>query len=337
MHKTDTLKQNTQRGETIMNKIITVAVTLLVIGFSSSIVAPVQAAIINVTGPNSTSNNNTPNTAPAIVSPPSDVLNNCVTNTGQQGFNEAQGVTTTQAYTIDGGTILAGTVVNSHMIFLNQAATTGILSHFNVTWTFDTPIIGVMSDSKGNEEVASTPELGASSTNYTVTHDSCGSAAPFLSRGLESQAGCTATSTQDGYVVSGNTITVCMTVTQPGDWIRVITEGTVQIDIKPGSYPNCFNINGNGVIPVAILGSATFDVTEINTSSLSFAGLKVRVRANGPLCSTKDSNGDGFLDLVCQFEDDPANWAPGNGTATLTGTLNDNAPFEGTDSICVVS
>jgi hypothetical protein len=28
----------------------------------------------------------------------------------------------------------------------------------------------------------------------------------------------------------------------------------VPIDIKPGSYPNCFNNDGNGVIPVAILG-----------------------------------------------------------------------------------
>ena len=36
----------------------------------------------------------------------------------------------------------------------------------------------------------------------------------------------------------------------------------VAIDIKPGSDPNCFNNNGNGVIPVAILGSASFDVAE---------------------------------------------------------------------------
>ncbi len=29
-------------------------------------------------------------------------------------------------------------------------------------------------------------------------------------------------------------------------------------------------------------------------------------------------------------------WTPGNGNATLTGTLNEGTPFEGTDSICVV-
>jgi hypothetical protein len=51
----------------------------------------------------------------------------------------------------------------------------------------------------------------------------------------------------------------------------------VEIDIKPGSYPNCFNINGHGVIPVAILGSADFDVAQIDVTTLDFAGLQVRV------------------------------------------------------------
>ena len=32
----------------------------------------------------------------------------------------------------------------------------------------------------------------------------------------------------------------------------------VEIDIKPGSDPNCFNNNGHGVIPVAILSSNNF-------------------------------------------------------------------------------
>lgn len=112
----------------------------------------------------------------------------------------------------------------------------------------------------------------------------------------------------------------------------------VDIDIKPGSDPNCFNINGNGVIPVAILGSAGFDVLDIDTNTLFFAGLEVRVRGKkGPLCHGESSNGDEFLDLICQFEDDPAIWAPDSGVeATLTGNLMNNDEFEGTDSICIV-
>jgi hypothetical protein len=123
----------------------------------------------------------------------------------------------------------------------------------------------------------------------------------------------------------------------------------VSVDIKPGSYPNCFNINGNGVIPVAILGSDDFDVTQIDVATLEFAGLDVRVKGNGtPQCSVEDVSGDftfpegapdGYDDLVCQFVDDPNEWKPDNSTATLTGNLKaeyDGTPFHGTDEICIV-
>ncbi len=111
----------------------------------------------------------------------------------------------------------------------------------------------------------------------------------------------------------------------------------VVIDIKPGSEPNCFNINGHGVIPVAILGSADLNVSDINVQSLLFDGLELRVRGNkGPFCSIEDSNADAFPDLVCQFEDDPTNWSGGGTTASVTGELNDGTPIQGTDSICIV-
>ncbi|MHC4568817.1 MAG: right-handed parallel beta-helix repeat-containing protein [Planctomycetota bacterium] len=121
----------------------------------------------------------------------------------------------------------------------------------------------------------------------------------------------------------------------------------VGIDIKPGSNPNSLNMDGHGVIPVAILGSADFDVTEIDLSSLSFAGLEVRVRGQGqPQCSVEDVSGDfsggpegapdGHPDLVCHFIDDPGNWAPGDGEATITGNLTDGTPFAGSDEITVL-
>jgi hypothetical protein len=111
----------------------------------------------------------------------------------------------------------------------------------------------------------------------------------------------------------------------------------VNIDIKPGSDPNCFNINGNGVVPVAILGNEDFDVTQIDPTTLLFGGLEVRVRGNkGPLCSFEYSNVDAYLDLVCHFEDDADSWVPGDDEATLTGSLSDGQLFEGSDSICIV-
>ena len=115
------------------------------------------------------------------------------------------------------------------------------------------------------------------------------------------------------------------------------SEILIDIDIKPGSDPNCFNINGHGVIPVAVLGSDSLNVLDIDTSTLFFAGLEVRMRGKkGPMCHGEDFNGDEFLDLVCQFEDDTSMWTPDSSSeATLAGLLFDGTEFEGTDSICV--
>jgi hypothetical protein len=123
----------------------------------------------------------------------------------------------------------------------------------------------------------------------------------------------------------------------------------VGIDIKPGSIPNCFNVNGHGVIPVAILGSADFDVSQIDTYSLSFGGLAVRFKGkNGPQCSVEDVSGDfitypeggpdGYPDLVCQFVDDDTFVAVGDDTATVTGNLLaefGGTAFTGSDDICL--
>jgi hypothetical protein len=126
----------------------------------------------------------------------------------------------------------------------------------------------------------------------------------------------------------------------------------VDIDIKPQSIPNCFNNNSHGVIPVAILGSADFDVSWISLDGLSFGGLNVRVKGNDkPQCSIEDVSGnfvdypqggpDGHDDLVCQFVDDAAiMWDTGTGYAAVTGDLLPGYPgteitIDGSDLICL--
>lgn len=143
---------------------------------------------------------------PDIIAAPAYALNAKVTNTHMQAFNEAQDVVLAAALAVDGGTIAAGTVVDSHMIFLNIPKTMASASD-KQTWTFDGLILGVMSDRNGTLEAASSAFLGAAGTQYP--------AAGFSNRGLERG---------DSYVVNGNQITVDLTVTQPGDWIRVVTQ-----------------------------------------------------------------------------------------------------------------
>jgi hypothetical protein len=113
---------------------------------------------------------------------------------------------------------------------------------------------------------------------------------------------------------------------------------TCVIDIKPGSDPNCFNNDGKGVIPVAILGSADLDVSEIDASTVELESMAVKAvgKSNKLLAHIEDVNEDGFDDLVVQIEDSDCVFSPGDTTATVTGNLSDGTPFEGTDTICIV-
>lgn len=164
--------------------------------------------------------------APAVIltTPPLHLLDDNTTNRAMQGFDEGQGVKTTLAYSIDGGGVIPiGTVVNSHMIFLNSDGRIRV-THEEVTWTFDGEILGVMSDSSGFLEAFSTGELGNSETNYTETSSGSGDGAPYRFRGLEGN---------DKYTIDGNLLTISMSVREPGDWIRVIT--TLPSVPEPGS------------------------------------------------------------------------------------------------------
>lgn len=204
-----------------MKKFLFAAATLIA-GTSTA-----HASIISVVGPNSNLG-----AAPSIIAAPTDALDDIVTNTGMQGFDEAQSVTTTVAHAHDFGVIPEGTIVDSHMIFLNSLGNTR-LSHYEVFWTFDGDILGVMSDGLGNLEAASTFELGSPTTNYTVTFPSSGPAAPFTARGMEGNRGCN--NSNDGYaIISSNTLCVSMLVTEPGDWIRVVTATPVPV---PAALP----------------------------------------------------------------------------------------------------
>lgn len=47
----------------------------------------------------------------------------------------------------------------------------------------------------------------------------------------------------------------------------------VAVDIKPGSCPNPLNTKSKGVLPVAVLGTANFDVTQIDPATVSLEGV----------------------------------------------------------------
>jgi len=112
----------------------------------------------------------------------------------------------------------------------------------------------------------------------------------------------------------------------------------VEIDIKPGSDPNSINTRSMGLVPVAILGSATFDVTTVDVTTLAFGpdGASPAHDLTDPDTydeHLQDVNDDGFLDLVSHYKQKETGIACGDTDATLTGALLDGTLIEGTDSV----
>ena len=173
-------------------RISSILAALCIAGFA----APASAATFGVTGD-------------GFIATPDSVLDAADTNTQQQGFLEQTRVTLVSPLAVDGGLIAAGTVVDSYMIFLNGVDDT--LIETVATWTFPRMILGTMSDEGGTLEAASTNFLG----NPGVTYP--GSA--FDNRGLEMNGGVN----DDMISFLGSTLTLEMNVTQPGDWVRVVT------------------------------------------------------------------------------------------------------------------
>jgi len=122
-------------------------------------------------------------------------------------------------------------------------------------------------------------------------------------------------------------------------WILFMSSVAIQVnvDIKPGSDPNCIKSSSGGNIPVAILGNS-IGVTTIDVSTIEIDD-DDDFATNGvaPVRSSfKDVNADTIADLILHFN------TPGLSSAGLlvdgnelfiTGELTDGTPIIGSDDI----
>jgi hypothetical protein len=107
------------------------------------------------------------------------------------------------------------------------------------------------------------------------------------------------------------------------------------IDIKPGSDPNSINPSLRGNLPVAILGTDSFDVANVDVSTLAFGPDGAHFdHSHGP--HLDDANGDGLTDLVAHYRTHQTGIAFGDTEACVTGELLDGTPFEACDAIRTV-
>jgi hypothetical protein len=133
----------------------------------------------------------------------------------------------------------------------------------------------------------------------------------------------------------------------------------VSIDIKPTSCPNPINFKSRGVLPVAILGTEDFDVTEIDPATVMLEGIAplrwsiedVATPYDGEItagcceCCTTEGP-DGFPDLTLKFST-PEIVAALEGARfnvdkecfilQLTGELTDGTAIEGNDIVKIIN
>ena len=112
----------------------------------------------------------------------------------------------------------------------------------------------------------------------------------------------------------------------------------VAIDIRPGSYPNPIKLTSSGSVPVALLGSAEFDVISVNPDSATFGRVHHHEDGASPLrYAYEDVNLDGFLDIIFKFKISEIGLEPTDTEACLHGILLDGIThFCGHDSVKVI-
>lgn len=89
----------------------------------------------------------------------------------------------------------------------------------------------------------------------------------------------------------------------------------VEIDIKPGSYPNSINPDSEGVIPVAILTTAIFDAADVDASTVRFGPAE----AWAEQWALEDVDNDGDEDMILHFRTQDTGIKAGDTEAELVG------------------
>ncbi|MCL6582675.1 MAG: hypothetical protein K6U11_03470 [bacterium] len=124
----------------------------------------------------------------------------------------------------------------------------------------------------------------------------------------------------------------------------------VEIDIEPGLCPNPLNVESQGTLPVAILGTLDLNIARINPQTIELEGVRaVQYRREDvsttvfdrqDICDCTIEGKDGMIDLVLEFNISDVVSTIGQvdnddvAVLTITGSLFDGTPIEGED--CVV-
>lgn len=129
----------------------------------------------------------------------------------------------------------------------------------------------------------------------------------------------------------------------------------VAVDIKPTSCPNPLNVKSKGTLSVAVLGTADFDVTQVDPAGVTLNGVAPLrwsiedvatpfdpFNAVGDCFDCIEDGPDGFSDLVLKFNMQEVIVALGPVEdrdcidLILTGALWDGTSFTGQDMVIIL-
>jgi hypothetical protein len=102
---------------------------------------------------------------------------------------------------------------------------------------------------------------------------------------------------------------------------------SVGLEVKPGSNQTSINLRSRGVLPVAILSTASFDATKVNPLTVKFG--RTGTEASPVHWSFADVNGDGRPDILLEFKVQNTGIQAGDTQAALMGRTSDGTPFRG--------
>lgn len=139
------------------------------------------------------------------------------------------------------------------------------------------------------------------------------------------------------YFLNGGGIFFEGFATRPGTYALTISGITtpnkvkqINIEVKPGNKDlPPLNPRSQGKIPVAIMGAAGFDVGNIKQATVTFGSSGNEKSLSKCQPGSRDINSDGYMDLLCHFENNTAGFKSGDIEGVLKGEMEGGIRFEG--------